>query len=221
MAIAADCKSALLGVRGFESLSSHKMKYHYVYKITNLLNNHFYIGVHNTDDLNDGYMGSGKRLHIAYKKYGIKNFKKDIIIFFNSSDDAFEYEKQIVNESLVDDNNCYNLVNGGRNSWNSSNLVVVKLKNADEYFFVSKEEYNKNKDKYYSTWTGKHHSEETKNKVRKTMTPKASSNSRIWISKNGVTKYLRKEFLNQYLEDGWELGRINYKPRKGKQGSKI
>ena len=53
------------------------------------------------------------------------------------------------------------------------------------------------------------------------MTPKASSNSRIWISKNGVTKYLRKEFLNQYLEDGWELGRINYKPRKGKQGSKI
>lgn len=197
------------------------MKYHYVYKITNLLNNHFYIGVHNTDDLNDGYMGSGKRLHIAYKKYGIRNFHKEIIKFFDSANDAFEYEAELVNEQLVDNNNCYNLVNGGRNGWNSSNLVVVKLKNGDEYFYVSKEEYSKNKNKYCFVWTGKHHTNETKDQIRKTMTPEKSSNPRIWISKNGVTKYLRKELLNEYLDKGWKLGRINYKPRKGKQGSKI
>ena len=48
-------------------------KYHYFYKITNVINNHYYYGIHSTDDLNDGYMGSGTRLHYAYKKYGIPN----------------------------------------------------------------------------------------------------------------------------------------------------
>ena len=57
-------------------------KYHYFYKITNLLNNHFYYGVHSTDNLEDGYMGSGKRLHYAYKKYGMENFNKEILKFF-------------------------------------------------------------------------------------------------------------------------------------------
>ena len=54
-------------------------KYHYFYKITNLLNEHFYYGIHSTDNLDDGYMGSGKRLHYAYKKYGMQNFKKEIM----------------------------------------------------------------------------------------------------------------------------------------------
>ena len=35
-------------------------KYHYFYKITNLLNNKYYYGVHSTNDLNDQYMGSRK-----------------------------------------------------------------------------------------------------------------------------------------------------------------
>ena len=71
-------------------------KYHYFYKITNLINNHFYYGVHNTDNLDDDYMGSGKRLHIAYQKYGIKNFKKEILKYFNTAKQAFEYEAEII-----------------------------------------------------------------------------------------------------------------------------
>ena len=103
-------------------------KYHYFYKITNLINDHFYYGVHNTDNLNDGYMGSGKRLALAYKKYGIENFKKEILKFFNTKEDAFEYESEIVNEYLVNINECYNLTNGGSPSvWgkNSKNTISV------------------------------------------------------------------------------------------------
>ena len=134
-------------------------KYHYFYKITNIINNHYYYGVHNTNDLDDGYMGSGERLHYAYKKYGISNFKKDIIKFFETSEEAFEYESFVVNECLVDDDKCYNLVNGGRNGWNTKNLLVVKKKNSEAFFLVSTDEYNNNKDMYDTTWTGKHHTE--------------------------------------------------------------
>jgi len=48
-----------------------------VYKTTNLLNGKFYVG---KDSHNDPtYLGSGKLLRRAFKKYGIENFKKEII----------------------------------------------------------------------------------------------------------------------------------------------
>ena len=88
-------------------------KYNYFYKITNLINNHFYYGVHSTDNIDDGYMGSGHRLHRAYKKYGQNNFIKEIIKFFDTREEALDYEESIVNENLIKDNKCYNEVIGG------------------------------------------------------------------------------------------------------------
>lgn len=53
--------------------------YGYIYKITNLINNKIYIGKHKSDSFDTNYWGSGVALNSAYKKYGRKNFKREII----------------------------------------------------------------------------------------------------------------------------------------------
>ena len=73
-------------------------KYHYLYKITNLINEHYYYGVHSTSDnyLKDGYSGSGIALKNAYKKYGKENFRFEIIEYFSDSYLMYQSEKKIV-----------------------------------------------------------------------------------------------------------------------------
>lgn len=113
-------------------------KYHYFYKISNLLNEHFYYGVHSTDNLEDGYMGSGQRLKYAYKKYGMQNFKKEILKFFDSKKEAFEYEAEMVTEELVKNPDCYNIQLGGK-GWNTNGLVNVRDKDGN-CFLVPKDD---------------------------------------------------------------------------------
>lgn len=195
------------------------MVYHYFYKITNVINNKFYYGVHNTSNIDDGYMGSGFALKKAIIKYGIENFKKDIIKFFETEDEAFAYEKEIVNEDMIKNEDCYNIQIGGR-YFSTQGMVTVKDKDGNG-FWVSQDFYFKNKDILNTNWTHKHHKEESKEKVRKKMTPKDSNNNRIWVNKDGIVKYLLKEKLDDFLNQGWKLGRTGYKPRKNCQGKVI
>ena len=48
-----------------------------IYKITNLINNKFYIGKHQTNNVDDEYMGSGKLITAAIKKYGANSFERE------------------------------------------------------------------------------------------------------------------------------------------------
>ena len=82
-------------------------------------------------------MGSGTRLHYAYKKYGIENFSKEILKYFESSDDAFQYESEMVTEDLIFNPDCYNLVKGGM-GWNNEGLVAVKDNITGKCIHVSK-----------------------------------------------------------------------------------
>ncbi len=129
--------------------------FHYFYKITNLINNKYYYGVHSTDNLNDGYMGSGKRIAIAIKKYGVENFKKEILKYFDSRIDMFEYEHSIVNENILKDPLCYNLAIGGKICRNIKGYLCVSEDNGLTWKYVTKIEYQQNKEKYITTSSNK------------------------------------------------------------------
>lgn len=89
--------------------------YFYFYKITNEINGMYYYGVHSTTKLDDGYMGSGHYLQRAQQKYGLQNFKKEILKFFESRDEMMNYEHDVVNTQMINKDNpmCYNIVRGG------------------------------------------------------------------------------------------------------------
>lgn len=91
--------------------------YYYLYQITNSINNKIYIGVHKTQNLNDGYMGSGSYLKNQFKKYGINNFKKDILEFFETSEEMYSKEAEIVTEDFLKRQDVYNLREGGSGGW--------------------------------------------------------------------------------------------------------
>jgi hypothetical protein len=46
--------------------------YKLVYKTVNNISNKIYVGVHSTEDLDDGYLGSGLLLNRAIKKNGAR-----------------------------------------------------------------------------------------------------------------------------------------------------
>lgn len=61
--------------------------FYILYKTTNLINGKTYIGIHKTNNLEDGYLGSGFSLIKAVKKYGKNNFKREVLEFCNSYDE--------------------------------------------------------------------------------------------------------------------------------------
>jgi len=104
-------------------------KYIYTYQTKNLVNSKTYIGYHSTDNLNDGYIGCGVRSDSYAKsckksgfksafidsvlKYGYKNFKKEILSFFYTVEEAKEEESFLVNNNWVLDKTNYNISLGG------------------------------------------------------------------------------------------------------------
>jgi hypothetical protein len=69
--------------------------------------------MHSTNDLDDGYMGSGKRLWNSIKKHGKENHKMEILEFYENRTLLKNRELELVNLDLIDDPLCMNLVIGG------------------------------------------------------------------------------------------------------------
>lgn len=87
-----------------------------VYKTTNNKNNKYYIGVHKvTTGKKDTYLGSGKALLNAVKKYGRDSFTRVTLAEFSNELDAYSFEKDFLTEEHLKNTNCYNITEGGGN----------------------------------------------------------------------------------------------------------
>lgn len=88
-------------------------KFHFIYKTICDVTNRYYIGMHSTDDMNDGYLGSGLQLSNSIQKYGKNAHVSSPLEFFSDRSSLIEREKQIVNEDLLKDPLCMNIAKGG------------------------------------------------------------------------------------------------------------
>jgi len=95
-----------------------------MYQITNTLNGKIYVGVHKTNLLDDGYMGSGKILRSAMVKHGITNFSKVILEHFENQEAMYAKEAEIVNDEFLLREDVYNLHCGGYGGFDHINKDV-------------------------------------------------------------------------------------------------
>jgi len=113
-----------------------------VYKTTNLVNQKIYIGVHKQKFffpiLFDGYLGSGKDLKKAIKKYGEENFIRETLFVFYNKKEAFAKEAELVNEAFVKRKDTYNLCTGGRgDAWKAAKGKVSVKDDSGKIFRIS------------------------------------------------------------------------------------
>jgi group I intron endonuclease len=135
-----------------------------VYKTTNTINGHYYIGVHKQfTDFFDGYLGSGTGLKRAIEKHGIENFQRQTLFSSDNVEDAYDKESELLN-SLYKLNECYNMRPGGRgirgkihfhsDEWRKkvsdshkgkklSEKTIEKIKNYDKSYMKTDEYRNK------------------------------------------------------------------------------
>ena len=143
-------------------------KYHIIYKTINVLTCKYYIGMHSTDNLEDGYLGSGKRLTYSIRKYGKENHSREILEFCNSREELNSRESEIITMNEIAKKECMNLKLGGQ----YSSGMIGKTQSAEAKQKISNAHKdrvftNEWKQKISNSLSGRSISSEHKEKIRK------------------------------------------------------
>lgn len=200
-------------------------KYHFTYRTTNLINKRYYLGMHSTNRIDDGYLGSGKRLYYELNKYGRDNFKFEILEQFDSREELVQAEINLITEHDLKNPNCLNLKQGGSGGFSKEDWE--KGQEASRYFMKEqwrdleyrermirvrtegvKKLHREGKVKY-DNFKGKKHTPETIEKMKQShkgvgIGNKNSQYGTCWITNECINKKIHKEDL---IPEGWRLGR--------------
>ena len=189
--------------------------YYYLYKITNIINNKFYIGVHRTSNINDEYFGSGINITRAIKKYGKENFKKEILKFFENAPEMFFAEKEMVTEDFLKNPLVYNIRVGGKGGFTTEMSVKGAMRTVTSKIGIHAQTFEQ-----YSA-AGKQGSatglklkrgfHDPKHKDRILQAGIKGSNIAREVNKGTVFVYhnaiglkkCRKDLIPEYIEQGW------------------
>ena len=149
----------------------------FIYKTTCLINGKIYVGKHEGSE-SDNYLGSGTVFEFALKKYGRKNFKREILRRCETLHELRIWEHVFIKKYHAQDPSIgYNKADG---DVNTSEYNPAKLPEVREKLLIKNRQTTRDPEyrrrhseimkEYYkthsATFTGKHHSEETKEKIR-------------------------------------------------------
>ena len=193
-----------------------------IYKTTNLINNKIYVGQHCTSE-EDGYLGSGKVIKLAIKKYGRQNFVRETIEFCTS---ANVDDKEVYWVDKLDATNPevgYNLENGGNGKGKHTEkwkkMISLLLSGQNNPFYGKK--HSKKTKKYLSSirkgtrlgeensFYGKTHSKKSKQLIGQS-SKQRTKYIYFFISPDGqkydnVTNL--QDFCNQF---GWKQNNLKF-----------
>lgn len=190
------------------------MRYNFIYTTKNLINGKIYIGQHTTSNLDDGYIGSGKLLWKAIKKYGIENFKREIIEFCEDKNELNDREIYFISYfDSINKNKGYNILIGGKGYERTKDVI-------DKYIISSTgkkrtpEQIEVNRQRRL----GKTHSAKTIEKMSKSSAFRRLSEEAIEKSKISRTGSKRSEEVKQKMrKPKSEQAKMNMRKPKSKE----
>lgn len=205
-------------------------KFYYVYQLINKVNGKIYVGMHATDDMDDGYLGSGKLIRRAVQKYGAENFEKIILFKGSCYQEIKDKEAEIVTEEFIKDEATYNLVLGGKGGFA---ITVDQLKEAGHLNGIENRKlgrgifdpsYKEKNRKAVAAWQATPEAAEIRKKAselsrtesaiqkrKETFAKmghqqgeKNSSYGKHWIHRGTENRLVKKD---EAIPEGWEIGR--------------
>lgn len=209
-------------------MSRKQKKYHFIYKTTDTRNGNFYIGMHSTDNLNDGYVGSGDRIKNLKYKHGTEIFNIEILEFLPDRESLKKREQEIVNSDLLKEDKCMNLRTGGEGGFCNDEHKKNFIEGSKKYnfknrwddiefrrkkFFETSNRFKKywedGKLKHHPWVKGKKHTDETKRKIGESnsLSQKGEKNSQFgsrWITNGIDNKKIKKTDI---IPENWYYGR--------------